>query len=133
VVDTSDGRFTDWTESDVVTKTTGRDGESRRSDDSLTYEGTGFDAPPTHRAEGRRDMEVGDESTLYENQIAGNTEVNETQVRRAGRLVDDRRAADALQGGDLLGAASVQQGRTAEERADDAARDRKSSRKGDDK
>jgi len=59
------------------------------------------------------------EERMYDDQIAGNPRVNETQVRRAGRLIDDRAAADALQSGDLAGAGSVQGGQTAADRGDE--------------
>jgi|SRR5687768_7748815 hypothetical protein len=58
------------------------------------------------------------EQRMYDDQVAGNPTVNETQVRRAGRAVDDQRAVQALQDGDVAGAGSVQGGQTAEERGE---------------
>lgn len=59
-----------------------------------------------------------DEQRMYDNEISGNPTVNETQVRRAGRSLDDNRAAEALRDGDIAGAGSVQNGQTAEERGE---------------
>lgn len=62
------------------------------------------------------------EERMYDNQIAGNPTVNETQVRRAGRRLDDDRAAEALREGDVVGAGTVQEGQTAAERDETATR-----------
>lgn len=56
------------------------------------------------------------EQRMYDDKLAGNPTVNETQVRRAGRLLDDARAAEALRAGDYAAAGSVQLGQTADER-----------------
>lgn len=57
-----------------------------------------------------------DEQRMYDDQVAGNPNVNETQVRRAGRLADDQRALDELRGGNTAEAGSVQSGETAADR-----------------
>lgn len=59
------------------------------------------------------------EERMYDDTIAGNPTVNETQVRRAGRAIDDQVAVDALQAGDVEGAGSVQRGQVTRERRDD--------------
>jgi len=58
------------------------------------------------------------EQRMYDDRVSGNPTVNETMVRRAGRAVDDQRAAEALQAGDVAGAGSVQSGQTAEDRGE---------------
>jgi hypothetical protein len=59
-----------------------------------------------------------DETRMYDDQVSGNPTVNETQVRRAGRLLDDQAAADALKSGDTVGAGSVQNGELTRSDAD---------------
>jgi len=56
------------------------------------------------------DRDTGTDGGMYADQLAGNVNVNETQIRRGGRLLDDMAAAQAIRAGDYAGAGRVQLG-----------------------